>query len=548
MNLIHGLRFNNIRGDITGGLTAAVVALPLALAFGVASGAGPMAGLWGAILVGFFAAVFGGTGAQISGPTGPMTVVMAVIVTRYAHEPAMAFTVVMMGGLLQIAFGAFRLGNYIRLVPFTVISGFMSGIGCIIIILQIAPLLGQVAPGGGTVGTLMALPDIVRGLDVQATGIGLGALAIVYLTPKSINALIPAPLIALMVGTAVAATVFPGVPVLGDIPTGLPDPQLPTFSLVALPDMLGSALILALLGSIDSLLTSLIADSVTNTHHNSDRELIGQGIGNVIAGLFGAIPGAGATMRTVVNVRAGGTTPISGVLHALVLLAMVLGAGSIATHIPHAVLAGILFKVGFDIIDWAYLRRASGAPRAGVVLMLLVLGLTVFVDLIMAVTVGVIAASLLFVKRMSDLQLNSIRASDGSLGEIPMTAEEEAALAAIEDAVLLYHFSGPVSFGAAKGLAHRVAPGDHHKVLILDMADVTYLDTSAALALEDIIVKAGKQGLRVYVAGLREPVEKMLRRFGVLDSLNEGRCYASRLDALHGAAHAIVDDPKAERQ
>ncbi len=542
MNLIHGLRFDNIRGDIFGGLTAAVVALPLALAFGVASGAGPMAGLWGAILVGFFAALFGGTPSQISGPTGPMTVVMAVIITKYAHDPAMAFTVVMMGGALQTVFGALRLGSYISLVPFPVISGFMSGIGCIIIILQIAPLLGQATPGGGTLAVLAALPEIFAGIRFEAVLIGTGALAIVYLTPRPIDRLLPSPLIAVVVGTVAVWALFPGVPTLGEIPVGFPDPQLPTLSIKALPDMIGSALILALLGSIDSLLTSLIADSVTHSHHKSDRELIGQGIGNMIAGAFGAIPGAGATMRTVVNVRAGGASPLSGILHAIVLLAVVLGLGPLAEKIPHAVLAGILFKVGIDIVDWSYIRRLPGAPRAGVVLMFVVLGLTVFVDLIMAVAVGVVAASLLFVKRMSDLQLESIRASDGSHGPVPMSAEEEAALAAAADTVLLYHFSGPVSFGAAKGLARRVVPGDSHKALIMDMTDVTFVDTSASMALQDIIVKCTGQGLRVYIAGLREPVERVLIKLAVLDGLPADQRPSSRLQAIEAATRNINDN------
>lgn len=542
MKLTQGLKVENIRGDIYGGLTAAVVALPLALAFGVASGAGPMAGLWGAILVGFFAAVFGGTPSQISGPTGPMTVAMAVIITKYAHDPAMAFTVVMMGGALQIAFGALRLGSYISLVPFTVISGFMSGIGCIIILLQIAPLLGQATPGGGTLAVLAALPDMISGIRPDAALIGGGALAIVYLTPRPIDHFLPAPLIALLAGTFAVWVFFPDVVTLGQIPHGLPEMQMPTLTIKALPDMVGSALILALLGSIDSLLTSLIADSITHSHHDSDRELVGQGIGNLIAGLFGALPGAGATMRTVVNVRAGGRTPVSGVLHAAVLLAVVLGLGPLAEHIPHAVLAGILLKVGFDIIDWAYIRRLAEAPRAGIILMFTVLGLTVFVDLIMAVAVGVVAASLLFVKRMSDLQLENIRASDSEHAPVPMSPAEDAALADVADRVLLYHFSGPVSFGAAKGLARRVVTGVNHKALILDMTDVTYIDTSAAMAMAEIIVTSTSKGLRVYVVGLRAPIEKVLVRLGVLDNLSADQRHATRLAAIEAATRALRHD------
>lgn len=362
MHLIHGLHFDNIRGDIYGGLTAAVVALPLALAFGVASGAGPIAGLYGAIFVGLFAALFGGTPAQVSGPTGPMTVVMAGVVTQFGHAPAMAFTVVMLAGLLQILFGVLKLGRYINLMPFPVISGFMSGIGVIIIILQLGPLVGHASPGGGILIALADVPRAYASPVVAAAAVGALALFIVFVWPSRLGRIVPSPLVALVIGTLVAVFVLPGAPVLGEIPTGLPRPILPLFDLASVPLMLRAALILAVLGTIDSLLTSLVADNVTQTHHDSDRELIGQGIGNAVAGLFGAIPGAGATMRTVVNVRAGGRTPISGALHALVLLAMVLGLGGFAERIPHAVLAGILIKVGLDIIDWGYLQRIRRAP------------------------------------------------------------------------------------------------------------------------------------------------------------------------------------------
>lgn len=542
VKLFYGLHFRNVRGDLFGGLTAAVVALPLALAFGVASGAGPMAGLWGAICVGFFAALFGGTPSQVSGPTGPMTVVMTVVIARYAHDPALAFTVVVMGGALQMLFGALRLGGYISLVPFTVISGFMSGIGCIIIILQIAPLLGHAAPAGGTVAVLAALPALLAAIDWRALAVGALALAIVYGMPKRLSKMLPSPLVALLAGSVVVWLALPGVPTLGEIPTGFPEPHLPALTLELFPQMVGSALILALLGSIDSLLTSLIADSITRTHHESNRELVGQGIGNVVAGLMGGIPGAGATMRTVINVRSGGQTPLSGMVHAAVLLAVVLGLGPLASHIPHAVLAGILIKVGIDIVDWSYIRRLPRAPRAGVILMFLVLGLTVFVDLIVAVGVGVVAASLLFVKRMSDLQLENIRATDGSFGRVPLSPEEDALLAAYADDIILYHFNGPLSFGAAKGMTRRLAVKEACRALVLDMSDATYVDTSAALALEEVIRQARAQDVRVLMAGVRAPVHKTLDRLGVLEALAEHRDYASRLDALKAAVALVAAD------
>jgi SulP family sulfate permease len=541
MRLVHGLRFDNLRGDISGGLTAGVVAFPLALAFGVASGAGPMAGLYGAIFVGFFAALFGGTPSQVSGPTGPMTVVMAVVVTRFADDPALAFTVVVIAGLLQILFGALRLGGYVTLVPMTIVSGFMSGIGCIIIILQIAPILGQPIPGGGTVGVLKALPEIVRGVRWDAALVGALALAVVLFTPKRIGRVAPPPLIAVVFGTLLVHFGLPSVPVLGDIPTGFPDPQTPRLSWNALPDMVSSALVLALVGSVDSLLVSLIADNITRTHHDSNRELIGQGIGNALAGLFGGLPGTGATMRTVVNLRSGGRTPISGMLHALFLLAVVLGLGPLAGRIPHAVLAGVLIKVGVDIIDWNFLKRVPTAPRPTVALMGTTLLLTVFVDLIVAVATGTIAASLLFVKRMSELQLESIRAHDGVAGEIPLSEAEQAVLSRHPRDILLYHMSGPMSFGAAQGMARRVTAQGGCKVLVIDLTDVPFVDASASLAIEDIVHRARDQGVHALLAGVHPNVEKILTRIGVMKTIPAEARAGSRIEALRRAAALCGD-------
>lgn len=540
MRLIHGLHFDNIRGDIYGGLTAAVVALPLALAFGVASGAGPIAGLYGAIFVGLFAALFGGTPAQVSGPTGPMTVVMAGVFTQFGHEPAMAFTVVMLAGLLQILFGVLKLGRYINLMPFPVISGFMSGIGVIIIILQLAPLVGHTSPVGGILIALVHVPQAYSSPAIEATAIGLLALFIVFAWPARLGRIVPPPLVALVIGTLVAIFALPGAPVLGEIPTGLPQPILPLFDLASVPLMLRSALILAVLGTIDSLLTSLIADNVTQSHHNSDRELIGQGIGNAIAGVFGAIPGAGATMRTVVNVRAGGRTPISGALHALVLLAIVLGLGGFAERIPHAVLAGILIKVGLDIIDWGYLQRVRRAPGAGVVIMLVVLLLTVFVDLITAVGAGVVLASLLFVKRMSDLQLGNIHTIVSPEDSATLDADETKIMAAADGRIAIYHLSGPFSFGAASGMARRMADADAYDALIVDLSDVPFLDSSASLAVEAVIKQVQSRDKQVFVAGVGAETGQVLDKLGALSLLSPDHRHDTRREALHAAARASV--------
>jgi sulfate permease, SulP family len=534
--LVNGLHFNNIRGDIHGGLTAAVVALPLALAFGVASGAGPLAGIYGAIFVGFFASLFGGTPAQVSGPTGPMTVVMTGIIIQFADRPAMAFTVVVLAGLFQILFGIMKIGRYINLMPFPVISGFMSGIGVIIIVLQLSPLVGQMTPKDSIPNVIAALPAAFANASFDATAVGIASLAIMYLWPARLQRVVPAPLVALLLGAVTVYFLLPGTPILGEIPTGLPQPVVPIFDFAALPDIVSGALVLALLGSIDSLLTSLIADSVTGGYHDSDRELIGQGIGNTIAGLFGAIPGAGATMRTVVNVRAGGRTPLSGALHALVLLAVVLGLAALAKFIPHAVLAGILVKVGIDIIDWGYIKRCWHAPRAGVLFMVIVLLLTVFVDLITAVAVGIVLASLLFVKRMSDLQLESINMITSETEEHSLTDEEAEILAQADGRVVIYEMGGPFSFGVARGMARLLGAADQYGALVLDMSNVPMVDSSAGLALQDVIQQAVSLDKPVIVVGMCPRVLETLTQLGVIRLLAPERMPATRVVALKLAA------------
>jgi len=549
MKYINGLHFNNLRGDIYGGITAAVVALPLALAFGVSSGAGPVAGLYGAIFVGLFAALFGGTPAQVSGPTGPMTVVMAVVFTQYtamfpddpAHGAALAFTVVIMGGAFQILFGAMRFGQYISMVPHPVVSGFMSGIGVIIILLQMAPLVGLPSQGG-PLASAMALPEVLSHPIMEALVLGLISLAIVYFLPKKIGRILPSPLVALIVGTLVYLFVFPDgeATILGDIPTGLPDPQLPIVTIALLPEMLKSAIVLAVLGSIDSLLTSLVADNITRTYHKPDRELVGQGIGNMVAGLFGGLPGAGATMRTVVNVNAGGSTPISGALHAIVLLGIVLGAGGLAKYIPHAVLAGILIKVGTDIIDWDYLKHLRRAPLAGVIMMFTVLGITVFIDLITAVAVGVVMASLIFMKRMTDLQLDGINAINCSYRENTSLSDEERKI--MDDTncrILVYELSGPMSFSSAKGMARQLSSYSDYDVLILDLTEVPIVDFTTTRAIKDIIDESEAHGRHAFLVGSHPKTMGMLNNQGALHALVEGHVCEQRIDAFRRAADIL---------
>ncbi|WXU00444.1 MAG: Bicarbonate transporter BicA [Catillopecten margaritatus gill symbiont] len=528
MRLIENLHFDNIRGDITGGITAGVVALPFAIAMGLASGAGAIAGLYGAIITGFFAALFGGTGAQVSGPTGPMTVVMALIVTKYiALFPetglAIAFTTVVLGGLLQIAFGLLKLGRFINLMPHPVTSGFMTGIGVIIIILQIPQVLGLYEIKGSTVGIFSQLSNVENYFDnTGAITIALITLAVVYLLPKKIGKIIPSPLFALITGTLILL-VFPELfsstaeplknMLLGNIPTGLPSFQMPIWESSIIIDMLASSLMLAILGSIDSLLTSLVADEITRTHHKSDRELIGQGVGNTVSGLFGGLPGAGATMRTMTNVKAGGLTPISGALHAVLLLAIVLGGAQYAQSIPLAVLGAILVKVGTDIIDWEYLKGLSNSPKSGALIMLVVLGITVFYNLMAAVGIGLVMASLIFLQRMTDVQIAGIVAVQ--------TIEEAAHLNEIHQELiragntLFYQLNGPMSFGSAKSIVKDFSNKTDYNRAILDLSNVPIIDYTASRAIAEICNICQEKSAQIEVIGTNDKVRAFLENIGV---------------------------------
>ena len=536
---MNGFHLKNLRGDIFGGVTAAVVALPLALAFGVAGGLGPIAGLYGAIAVGFFAAIFGGTPSQVSGPTGPMTVVSAAIVAQYADRLETAFAIIFLGGALQALFGVMRLGRYVSYTPYSVISGFMSGIGAIIIIIELLPFIGAPTASGGPVGTLTALPAALMGINYQAFAIAAAALAIMVFWRGRVATILPPPLAALVVGTILSLTVLPDAPVIGTVPTGLPSLHLPVIGIDDLAKVIQPAFVLALLGTIDSLLTSLVADTITRTHHNSNRELIGQGIGNMAAGLLGALPGAGATMRTVVNVRAGGRTPISGALHALILLSLVLGMGPLAEKIPHAALAGILMKVGWDIIDWSYLKRIRHAPREKVFVMFVTLGLTVFVDLITAVAVGLIIAGFVTASWMEEEELKGITTvalpDHGALDD-----EEKALLEPLGDDVVAIALRGRFSYASARQLTRQVeAEITDYRAVILDFSEAAHIDTSAAMAVDDLIGSLNEQGVKCIVAGLRGRAEKTLRSLGVLEGSNRAEIAGSVAEAIRHAAHIL---------
>ena len=528
------------RQDLRGGFRAAAVALPLGLAFGVVSGAGPVAGLYCAICTGFFAALFGGTPTQIAGPTGPMAIVMASVFLQFADQPAAAVGVVMLAGIVQMLFGAMRLGRYISLIPYPVISGFGSGVGCIIIIMQLNPLLGQPSVSD-TVTAVRVLPGSLGNANLIAVVVAAASMSACYLIPTRIRALLPAELIVLVLGSLAVAVAGLGIPML-DAPSSL----LPTFVLPSpaeLPwrEMWVAATVLALISSLDSLLTSMAADSATQEFHDSDRELLGQGIGNVIAGIFGAIPGAGATSRTMANISAGGVSPLSGVVHSLLLLALLLGAGGLIQYIPAALLSGILLYIGIRIIDWGYIQRFPYAPRGGVLIMVIVWLLAVFVSVVTAVAVGVIMASLALVKRMADLQLESVELSSEGDSTFRLSDEEKQEFERCDDRVLLIHLGGPMTFGAANGLTRRLANIAEHRIVILDFADVPQIDDSAAMAFESVIRRARENDQLVILVGLRQQVVRAFIRFGMVSLIKSCLRFRRRLNALHYSATVISE-------
>jgi len=550
MLITNKIHFRNVKGDVFGGITAAVIALPMALTFGVASGAGASAGLWGAILVGFFAALFGGTPTLISEPTGPMTVVMtAVIASLTAANPeqgmAMAFTVVMLAGVFQILFGVLKLGKYVTLMPYTVISGFMSGIGVILIILQAAPFLGQASPKGGVIGTIQNLPNLIGNINPLETILAVLTVGILLFYPEQFKKFLPSQLVALMVGTLVSIFLFSNADIrmIGEISVGLPTLQMPTFDVNQIRTMLVDGLVLGMLGCIDALLTSLVADSLTRTEHKSDKELIGQGLGNLISGLFGGLPGAGATMGTVVNIQSGGRTAVSGLSRALVLLVVVLGLSQYLSVIPSAVLAGIAFKVGVDIVDWGFLKRAHKISPKAAIIMYGVIILTVFVDLIVAVGVGVFVANILTIERLSNHRSDKVKAVTYDDEEIDLNPEEKELIEAANGRVLLFYLSGPMIFGVAKAISREHNLINDYQALVLDLSEVPILGVTSSLALENAITEAVDNGRQVFIVGISGQAERRLRKMGVIARIPQEHIVKDRTNALRQAADYVDHNP-----
>jgi SulP family sulfate permease len=496
-------RFIPSRGDLFGGLSAGVVALPLCLALGALSGLGPEAGLYGAIVLGVLASLFGGTPVLVSGPTAPMTLVSAGVVGASMlpnGEVNLGFVVAifLLTGAIQVLLGVLRLGSYIRYVPYPVISGFMSGIGVLIVIQQIFPMAGMTAPSSDSATILAALPTLRAGFAWPVALLAAATLAIVYLLPRITRA-VPSSVVALVAVTAGSLLFGLDAPQIGAIPSGGPAFVMPDFDLTQARFIVVVALELALLGAIDSLLSALLADNITKTHHASNRELIGQGIGNIAAALIGGLPGAGASIRTIVNIEAGGKTRLSGVIHGIFLLAVLLGLSGVVQHIPNAVLAGILVAAGLSCIDRRGLRHIAKVPRADAAVMLLVLVLTVFSGVILSVVVGLIVAAFVFMKRVADLsaQQTTIR----PISDEPWADELDLPVPD-RDGLLIKHLEGPLFFGFARGFSEIASLARGGKLLVLRMDRVQFMDQSGAYALLDALVDLKAVGLRILIVGL----------------------------------------------
>jgi SulP family sulfate permease len=537
---------NNLKGDIFGGITAGIVALPLALAFGIqafgsiddpaASSMGALAGLVGATLLGFFASLFGGTHSQISGPTGPMTVITASLISGvWASQHSLSAVLISMSmaglfcGLFQILFGVIRIGKYVRYIPYPVLSGFMSGIGVIIILQQLYALVGLKSPVL-TVDMILELPErLSGGVSYEALLLGLGTIAIIWLMPK-ISKKVPATLVALLVMTVVSLFFkMEDRLLIGAIPGGLPMPFFANSSISlsgidwyeTLKVAIVPGLTLAGLGSIDTLLTSVVADNITKTHHNSNQELIGQGIGNMMGGLFCGIGGAGATMRTVVNVKSGGRTKISGMVHSLFLLAILLGLGGLVRYVPLSVLAGILITVGWGIIDFKGFCDLLKIPKADASVLLIVFALTVLVDLLTAVGIGMVIASVLFMKRMSDLVEGGYSSSVMTNFDKESPWSDEGGIPEnLKDHIYIQRLNGPIFFGSITKFQSVMndVPTDA-KIVIIRMRLVSFMDQSGLYAMETAIKDIQSHGALVLMTIIQPQPMYMLKTMDVIPDL-----------------------------
>ena len=509
--------FEHLKGDLTGGLTAAVVALPLALAFAVASGVEPKAGLYTAIVAGTLASLFGGSSVQITGPTGAMAVVLVGIVAKYGIEKVWIAGV--MAGIIQIALGVAKMGQLVKFIPYPVTAGFTNGIAVIIFCGQLNNFLGlELKRSEHFLPALWDTLIHIGAFNWAAIAIASVVISTKLLLPK-ITTVVPGSLVGLILATLIASYFQLDLPTIGEIPRALPlphgiphwnDPRL-------LRELINPALALAALGSIESLLSAVVADGMTvSEKHDSNQELIGQGIANLVVPFFGGIPATGAIARTAVNVRAGGKTKLSGIIHGVALAVIIMSLAPLAAKVPLAALAGILMVVSLRMVEWEAIGLLMRSTYADLSVMLLTWGVTICFDLVLAVEIGLIAAGALFIKRMSDLNLARIPDVEAFPAGVPLELGKEIAV---------YRVDGPVFFGAAERFATFLRDEPEVKHLILRMRFVPIMDTTGLVALEDIYRDLKRHSCHLILTGLQPEVEQLLDRTGLLDEIGRENCY-----------------------
>ena len=509
--------FEHLKGDLTGGLTAAVVALPLALAFAVASGVEPKAGLYTAIVAGTLASLFGGSSVQITGPTGAMAVVLVGIVAKYGIEKVWIAGV--MAGIIQIALGVAKMGQLVKFIPYPVTAGFTNGIAVIIFCGQLNNFLGlELKRSEHFLPALWDTLIHIGAFNWAAIAIASVVISTKLLLPK-ITTVVPGSLVGLILATSIASYFQLDVPTIGEIPRALPlphgiphwnDPRL-------LRELINPALALAALGSIESLLSAVVADGMTvSEKHDSNQELIGQGIANLVVPFFGGIPATGAIARTAVNVRAGGKTKLSGIIHGVALAVIIMSLAPLAAKIPLAALAGILMVVSLRMVEWEAIGLLMRSTYADLSVMLLTWGVTICFDLVLAVEIGLIASGALFIKRMSDLNLARIPDVEAFPPGVPLELGKEIAV---------YRIDGPVFFGAAERFVTFLRDEPEVKHLILRMRFVPIMDTTGLVALEDIYRDLKRHSCHLILTGLQPEVEQLLDRTGLLDEIGRENCY-----------------------
>ncbi len=524
--------------EVLGGVTSAMVMLPLALAYGVASGLGALAGLYGAVALGFIAAVSGGTRTMISGPTALMAVATTSIISNHDHNLTEVFTIIMLAGAMQIVLGATRVGRFIAYAPYSVVSGFMTGIGVIVIVLQTRPLLGLPIEGRGVLATIRSWTEDAQDVVWQAPVVALVAVVVLVAWPPSLHKYVPSVFAALVVGTAFGAVWLGDAPTIGAVPTGMPELHTPDLSPASLLRTVQPAVTIALIGSIDTLLTARIAESMSRQPHSPHRDLLGQGVGHVATGILGGLAG-GATVCTVANIRAGARTRVSGALCALVLLALVGGLGHHVHWVPHAVLAAVLMQVGFDFVDWRMVRRLHQVQREHFIIMGVTLVLTVFFDLVTAVSFGFITAALAGMRQVERLEVNRIVSTpllDNYLfGRDPEDCEQHKFSARTCLVALRGSFTVASSHRLTRTIGADIADYD---IVVLDFSATDYIDDSAALVVEYLVEIAQGQGTELIVVDGGAAVE-ILHVLGILDMVQDERFVETKEEAF-GVARELL--------